>query len=325
MKVVLLDSQVISGYDYAIERKIVEDAGFEFVMGSCKSEDEVIENYSDADAILNIATKMTEKSISQLKNCKVMIRYGIGVNEFDMDAANKMGIRICNVTTYCISEVAIHATALALALTRQLKHFDDAVARGVWNQELGRKMRRPSAQTVGLVGFGNISRQISRNFQGLGYSVIAYDPYVSNEVFKENGVEQVALDELYAKADIISLHLPETKETAGMINKEAFKKMKDNVILINAARGGLIDTGDLIEALNSGKVGGAGLDTLAEEPMKDIENPLIGMKNVILTPHIAYNSAEANQELFASVAQTAVDVLNGKNPANILNKQALNL
>lgn len=325
MKVVLLDSQVISGYDYAIERKIVEDAGFEFVMGTCKSEDEVIENYSDADAILNIATKMTEKSISQLKNCKVMIRYGIGVNEFDMDAANKMGIRICNVTTYCISEVAIHATALALALTRQLKHFDDAVARGVWNQELGRKMRRPSAQTVGLVGFGNISRQISRNFQGLGYSVIAYDPYVPNEVFKENGVEQVALAELYAKADIISLHLPETKETAGMINKEAFEKMKDNVILINAARGGLIDTEDLIDALNSGKVGGAGLDTLAEEPMKDIENPLIGMRNVILTPHIAYNSAEANQELFASVAQTAVDVLNGKNPANILNKQALNL
>ncbi|MGL9747525.1 C-terminal binding protein [Enterococcus sp. DIV0170] len=325
MKVVLLDSQVISGYDYAIERKIVEDAGFEFVMGTCQSEDEVIEKYSDADAILNIATKMTEKSIGQLTNCKVMIRYGIGVNEFDMDAANKMGIRICNVTTYCISEVAIHSTALALALTRQLKHFDDAVGRGVWNQELGKKMRRPSAQTVGLVGFGNISRQISRNFQGLGYTVIAYDPYVSAEVFKENGVQQVELDALYAQSDILSLHLPETKDTAGMINAEAFKKMKDGIILINAARGGLIVTNDLIDALKSGKVGGAGLDTLAEEPMKDVSNPLVGMKNVILTPHIAYNSAEANQELFASVAQTAVDVLEGKNPPNILNKKALNL
>ncbi|MGM0166515.1 D-3-phosphoglycerate dehydrogenase/2-oxoglutarate reductase [Enterococcus sp. AZ135] len=325
MKVVLLDSQVISGYDYAIERKIVEDAGFEFVMGTCKNEDEVIEKYSDADAILNIATKMTEKSISQLKKCKVMIRYGIGVNEFDMAAANKMGIRICNVTTYCISEVAIHATALALALTRQLKHFDNAVARGVWNQDLGKRMRRPAAQIVGLVGFGNISRQISRNFQGLGYSVIAYDPYVSAEVFKENGVEQVELDALYTQADIISFHLPETKETAGMINAAALNKMKDNVILINAARGGLINTADLVAALKSGKVGGAGLDTLAEEPMKDVNHPLLGMKNVILTPHIAYNSAEANQELFASVAQTAVDVLNGENPANILNRKALNL
>lgn len=325
MKVVLLDSQVISGYNYAIERKIVENAGFEFVMGTCKDEDEVVEKYRDADAILNIATKMTEKSISQLTNCQVMIRYGIGVNEFDMDAANKMGIRICNVTTYCISEVAIHATALALALSRQLKHFDQAVARGVWNQELGRKMRRPSAQTVGLVGFGNISRQIAKNFQGLGYSVVAYDPYVPLEVFKEKQVEQVDLETLYATADIISLHLPETKETAGMINAAAFNKMKDGVILINAARGGLIDTNDLVAALKAGKVGGAGLDTLSVEPMKDVDHPLLGMENVILTPHIAYNSAEANQELFASVAQTAVDVLNGENPANILNKKALNL
>lgn len=325
MKVVLLDSQVISGYNYAVERKIVEDAGFEFIMGTCKNEDEVIEKYRDADAILNIATKMTEKSISQLKNCKVMIRYGIGVNEFDMDAANKMGIRICNVTTYCISEVAIHATALALALTRQLKHFDKAVGRGVWNQDLGTKMRRPSAQTVGLVGFGNISKQIARNFQGLGYNVMAYDPYVPTDVFTDSGVKQADLDELYEGADIISLHLPETKETAGMINAETIGKMKDSVILINAARGGLINTADLIEALKNGKIGGAGLDTLEGEPMKDTSNPLLEMNNVILTPHIAYSSAEANQELFASVAQTAVDVLNGKNPANILNKKALNL
>ncbi|MDU5334005.1 C-terminal binding protein [Enterococcus sp.] len=325
MKVVLLDSQVISGYNYAVERKIIEDAGFDFIMGTCKNEDEVIEKYRDADAILNIATKMTEKSISQLKNCKVMIRYGIGVNEFDMDAANKMGIRICNVTTYCISEVAIHATALALALTRQLKHFDKAVGRGVWNQDLGTKMRRPSAQTVGLVGFGNISKQIARNFQGLGYNVMAYDPYVPADVFTDSGVKQADLDELYEGADIISLHLPETKETAGMINAETIGKMKDSVILINAARGGLINTEDLIEALKNGKIGGAGLDTLEGEPMKDTSNPLLGMNNVILTPHIAYSSAEANQELFASVAQTAVDVLNGKNPANILNKKALNL
>lgn len=325
MKVVLLDSQVISGYNYAVERKIIEDAGFDFIMGTCKNEDEVIEKYRDADAILNIATKMTEKSISQLKNCKVMIRYGIGVNEFDMDAANKMGIRICNVTTYCISEVAIHATALALALTRQLKHFDKAVGRGVWNQDLGTKMRRPSAQTVGLVGFGNISKQIARNFQGLGYNVMAYDPYVPADVFTDGGVKQADLDELYEGADIISLHLPETKETAGMINAETIGKMKDSVILINAARGGLINTEDLIEALKNGKIGGAGLDTLEGEPMKDTSNPLLGMNNVILTPHIAYSSAEANQELFASVAQTAVDVLNGKNPANILNKKALNL
>jgi len=323
MKVVLLDSQVIKGYNYGLEQKVIEAAGHEFVKLSCTNEDEVIAQAADADAILNIALKMTEKSISQLKNCKVMVRYGIGVDEFDIPAATKMGIKICNVTTYCLEEVAVHATSLLLAVTRQLKHFDAVVAQGKWNQDLGGNMRRPSTQTVGLLGFGNISRRIAGYLQGFGYSVVAYDPYVSQEVFESNNVKGLSLDEVYAQADILSLHLPETNETAQMINKDSIAKMKDGVVIVNAARGGLINQDDLIEGLESGKVFGAGLDVLPVEPMFDTNHPLLNRNNVIVTPHIAYRTQEAAMELFQQVAEAAVDVLANKDIPNILNKKDL--
>ncbi|MCL1995861.1 MAG: C-terminal binding protein [Defluviitaleaceae bacterium] len=325
MKVVLLDSQVIKGYPYALEQKIIEGAGHEFVKLTCQNEDEVIAQAKDADAILNIALKMTEKSISQLEKCQVMVRYGIGVDEFDIPAATKKGIKICNVTTYCIEEVAIHATSLMLAVARQLKHFDSVVAKGVWNQDLGATMRRPTTQTVGLIGFGNIARMFAKNLAGLGYKVVAYDPYVSDDTFAKLNVEKLALDELYKKADIISLHLPQTDETHHMLNKETFATMKDGVIIVNASRGGLINTGDLVDALASGKVGGAGLDVLETEPMNDPKHPLVGLPNVIITPHIAYRTQEAAMELFGQVAQTAVDVLANKVPDNVLNKKELGL
>ncbi|MDR1774073.1 MAG: C-terminal binding protein [Clostridioides sp.] len=325
MKVVLLDSQVISGYDYSIERSILEKAGHEFVLETCKNEDDVIEKCLDADAILNICVRMSEKSISKLENCKVMIRYGIGYDEFDVNAATEKGIKVCNVSTYCIPEVAIHATTLILAVARQLKHYNNCVKAGIWNKSLGKKMRRPMNQTVGLVGFGNISRTVAKNLKGIGYNIIAYDPFLDKNVFTENGVRKVELEELYKEADIISLHSPQTEQTYHMLNKSAFEKMKDGVIVVNTARGGLICQDDLVEALKSGKVGGAGLDVLSEEPMTDVTNPLCDMENVILTPHIAYNSAEASNELFEQVAETAVKVLNGEVPNNVINKNKLAL
>jgi len=325
MKVVLLDSQIINGYDYSIEQKIIESAGFTFIKETCKSEDDVIARCSDADAILNITIKMTEKCISKLDKCKVMIRYGIGVNEFDIPAATKKGIKVCNVSSYCFPEVALHATALLLACSRNLKHYDTVVGEGAWNQKPGPMERRPSAQTVGLIGFGNISRTIAKNMKGMDFAVVAYDPYVADDVFAANGVKKVSLEELYAQADMISLHLPETDETRHMFNKNSFAKMKDGVIIVNCARGALIKTDDLLEALKSKKVSSVGLDVLETEPMKDTSFPLLNMNNVIITPHIAYRSMEANKELFKQVAETAVGVLKGEMLPNILNKKELGL
>ncbi|MDR0880708.1 MAG: C-terminal binding protein [Clostridioides sp.] len=323
MKVVLLDSQVISGYDYSIEQKIFEDAGFEFVKETCKNEDEVIEKCLDADAILNICVKMTEKSINQLEKCQVLVRYGIGYDEFDVEAATKRGIKVCNVSKYCIPEVALHATTLILSASRQILHFTTAVRNGLWNKSLGNVMKRPSSQTIGLIGFGNISRTVASNLKGIGYNVVAYDPFLPDSVFKENNVVRVELDELYKISDIISTHVPQTDETYHILNKSSFEKMKDGVIIVNTARGGLICQEDLIDALDSGKVGAVGLDVLDVEPMTDVEHTLCKRDNVILTPHIAYNSAEASNELFEQVATTAVAVLNGEVPDNVVNKKAL--
>jgi len=324
MKVVLLDSQIIAGYPYTVEQKIIEAAGFEFVKLSCASEDEIIAQAKDADAILNIAQKMTEKSINALEKCQIMVRYGIGVDEFDIPAATKKGIKIANVTTYCLEEVALHAVSLILATTRQLKHFDKTVEAGKWNGDLGGSMRRPSTQTIGILGFGNIARRAARMLKGIGYQVAAYDPYVPEEVFKELDVQKMDLDEIIAKADIFTLHLPSTDETKGMFNKETFAKMKDNVVIVNASRGDLVNEADLVEALDSGKVFAFGSDVLEVEPMKDTNHPLLGRNNVILTPHIAYRTQEAAMELFAQVAETAVKTLQGEDLPNVLNKKDLN-
>jgi len=186
-------------------------------------------------------------------------------------------------------------------------------------------MRRPSAQTVGLVGFGNIARTVASNLKGIGFQLIGYDPYVPEEVFAECGVTKVTLEELYEKADALSLHLPQTDETFHMFNKDSFAKLKDGVVIVNASRGGLIKEMDLIEALDTGKVGAVGLDVMETEPMKDTDNPLVHMEQVILSPHIAYRSQEANQELFCQVAETAVSILRGETPPNVLNKKALGL
>ena len=323
MKVVLLDSQIIAGYGYQIEQGIIEAAGHTFVKETCKSEDEVIEKCADADVILNITLRLGEKSISQLKNCKGMIRYGIGVDEFDIDAASKHGIKVCNVSKYCIEEVAMHAVSLLLACARQITHFDKCVRKGVWNGDLGYKMRRASTQTVGLVAFGQNAKEASKYLQAFGYSVVAYDPFVPEDVFKQHNVKKVDLDELYAVSDFISLHNPLTKETEHMICKESIAKMKDGVIIVNTARGPLIRDEDLIEALKSGKVAAAGLDVMYVEPMKDPENPYCKLDNVILTPHIAYRTAEAAVDLFRQVAETAVQLLAGETPYNVLNAKSL--
>lgn len=323
MKVVLLDSHIIAGYGYQVEQGVIEGAGHEFVKLSCKSEDEVVSQAADADVILNIALRLGEKTISALKNCKGMIRYGIGVDEFDIPAASKRGIKICNVSRYCIEEVALHAVTLLLACARQITHFDRCVRDGIWGGDLGRKMHRPSTQTVGLVAFGQNAKEAAKYLKSFGYSIVAFDPYVGEEVFEEHGVKKVELDELYAVSDFISLHNPLTPESQHMINKSSIAKMKDGVVIINTARGPLICDEDLVEALKSGKVAAAGLDVMYTEPMKDPENPYCKLGNVILTPHIAYRTQEAAADLFRQVAETAVQLLNGETPYNVLNAKDL--
>ena len=327
MKVYMIDSYRRRGYDFSSERSIIEEAGHELILKECHNDDDIVRECPDADAILNIYTSMGKKSIDALDRCKVLVRYGIGYDNFDVRAATEKGIMVCNIPHYCIPEVAIHATALILGATRNLLNYTYNMREAKYNGGSGSfyQMRRPSTQKVGLVGFGNISSTVAGYVKAMGYGVLAYDPYLDDSVFEKAGVERADFDTVLSESDIISIHVPYSKETHHILDSAAFNKMKDGVIIVNTARGPLIEEAALVEALKSRKVGAAGIDVFEEEPFRPEDHPFYHMNNVILSPHAAYNSAESVVELNKQVAMTAVAVLNGEVPYNAVNKKDLGL
>ena len=288
--------------------------GAEFVEKTLLTEDELIAECADADALLILREPITPRVIAALKKCKVIGRFGVGLDTIDVPAATTAGIRITNVPDSNIDEVSTHAMAMILALVRRLKRFDTAVRAGRWTAlSDGEGITRPDRQTLGLVGFGQIGRLTARKARAFGYEIIAYDPYMRSERITAEGAKPVSFDELIASADIVSLHIPATPETANIISSDVIGRMKDGAILINVSRGGLVDEAALAEALKSGKLAAAGLDALAQEPPSP-DNPLLGVENLLLSPHAAHYStqsyAEVRNKAFADVAA----VLRGEKP-----------
>ena len=324
MKVYLVDSDFFVGYDYSIEKRILSENGIELVLETCKNERDVIDRCSDADVLMTVLVKFNGDVMDACPNLKGLVRYGIGVDAIDIEAASKRGLPVCNFTDYCIPEVATHAFSLILALSRNLLLFDKNVRQGLWSRgPKGVPMRRASSRTLGLAGFGGIARQLTAFAKPMGYNIIAYDPFLPNEIFAEKGVKRVTKDELFEQADIISIHTPMTPETRHMIDKEAIAKMKDGVIIVNTARGPIICEADLIEALKSGKVGAAGLDVVEFETITSSDHPYVAMNNVILTPHAGYDGVESTEELHEKAAKTAVTLCRGEVPYNTINKKAI--
>lgn len=320
-KAVVVDGNSYSGCDYSVERELLSAAGIELFVENCVTEEEIMEKTRDADAVFGIYAKFTKRVIDNFTKCKVMVRYGIGYDTIDVPAATARGIAVCNIPDYCIPEVATHAIALYLAVERKIVLFNESTHRGEFNAAYGYPIHRLSCVTFGLVGFGNIAREAAKYAKVFGMRVVAYDPYLPDAVFAENGAEKMELDELLGIADAISVHVPLSKETFHLINKESFAKMKDGVVVINTSRGALISEEDLIDAVKSGKVKAAGLDVTESEPIRDPNHPLLQMENIILTPHAAYNSAEAFVELEQKAAKSAIAVLEGEIPFNTVNKK----
>ncbi|WP_282942401.1 C-terminal binding protein [Paenibacillus sp. RC67] len=313
---------VITDYEYsslAIERNILHQLDIEFVTSSqCRTEDEVIEAAHDADAILNQYAPITEKVINNLAHCKVISRYGVGVNTIDLDAATRRGIVVSNCTDYCIDEVADHALALLLASARKIVQLNSFTKQGLWDYKKGTPIFRLRGKVLGLIGFGKIPQNICLKARALGLRVTAYDPYISNAIAAQYGVELVDLDTLCQQADYISIHVPLTPNTQGLIGAKQLSQMKREAILINTSRGPLIDESAMISALQSSQIAGAGLDVLEQEPILS-DNPLLHMEQVILTPHAAWYSEESEKELKGKVAQNVVDVLSGFYPRYLAN------
>ncbi len=285
----------------------------EMRMAKSVAAEDILAVARDADAILVTYAKLPGELLRQLQHCKVIGRFGLGVDNIDIETAAELGIVVTYVPDYCMHEVSDHAMALLLALARKIPFSDKLVQSGRWEMPAVAPLRRLAGQVLGLIGFGNIPRALAPKAKAFGLKVIAHDPYVAADTFVSCGVEAVSLETLLARSDAVSLHAPLMPATRGLINAAAFALMKKGAVMVNTARGPLIDEPALIAALDSGHLAGAALDVVAAEPLpKDF--PLLGRDNVILTPHTAFYSVEALNELQTKCAADVASVLSGTPP-----------
>jgi len=274
----------------------------------CKTEDDVCAVVKDADVVIAQWAPVKEKAIAAMQRCKGIVRYGIGLDNVDLEAAKRKGIPVRNVPDYCLNEVADHTVALALALQRQVTHVHTLVKSGIWKITPPAPLPPLRHNRVGLIGFGRISRLVAKRFQPFGCSVVAHDRYVDPHIFAAADVEAVPLDELFSTSDIISLHCPLTDETRQIINATSLRTMKPHALLVNTGRGGLVNSNALVEALEQNRLGGAALDVAEEEPMR-ADHALLRFPNVIVTSHIAWYSNASATELQRRAAQIAGELL----------------
>jgi len=311
--VVLSDNKTV---DPETQEEILEAAGADIEILGEKTEEALAEALQGADALItDAATPVTADVLAATDTLDVVGRAGIGVDNVDVSAADKHGITVVNVPDYCLDEVSTHALSLMLACARSVPRYDRATRAGEWDWKAGRPMFRVRGKTVGLAGFGGIARRLASKLRTFGADVLAYDPHVDAETMTDYGVEKVGFDGLLARSDYVSIHIPLFEETRGLFDADAFAAMKDEAIVVNTSRGGVIDEDALIEALESGDIGRAGLDVLEDEPPAE-DNPLLSMDDAVVTPHTAWYSEESRRDLSRSVARDVAAVLQGEEPKN---------
>ena len=301
-----------------VEKKTLEGLA-DLVALKTRTPAEFLPEAADCDALLNTyAGPITADVMAKMPRCKIIARYGIGVDTIDLEAATQAGIIITNNPTYCIEEVAEHTMALLLAAARKVAFYDRMVRAGRWEVPPGKPMFRLAGSTLGLVGFGNIARQVAVRAASFGMRVLYADPFVNEGQFKVPG-SKIEFEDLLRQSDFVSLHPPLTPQTRKMINDEAFSRMKPGAYLINCSRGTIVDTDALVRALDAQKIAGAALDTVDPEPLPD-PHPLRGRENVILNPHVAWYSEAAMVGLQAGAPSEVRRVLLGEWPVNVVNK-----
>ena len=303
------------------ETKELAKVNAELVGVDCTTEDEIIEATKDADAIITGGAQITRRVMEASPKCKIIVRYGIGFDTIDVNAATDNGILVVNIPHFCLEEVGNHAIALLLACAKKLVLLNNYIKKGRWAEVRGvlAPMGSIYGQTLGLVGCGNIGRMTARKAQCFGLRVLGYDPYLDKSLAKESGITLVSLPELLKESDFISVHTPLNKETHHLIGEKEFKQMKPTAYFINTSRGPVVDETALIKALQEKRIAGAGLDVFEKEPV-DSDNPLLKMDNVVTTAHSASYSDASSKRCRTSVGQEAARVLSGQWPKNVVNK-----
>jgi D-3-phosphoglycerate dehydrogenase len=300
-----------------VERGILGDLA-ELTPLQTKTPAEFLGEAADCDALLNTyAGPITAEAMAKMPKCRIIARYGIGVDTIDLKAATDAGIIVTNNPTYCIEEVAEHTMALLLSAARKIAFYDRQVRAGQWAVPPGKPMFRLSGSVLGLVGFGNIARQVALRAAAFGMKVLFADPFIKQGQFDAPGTK-VELADLLRQADYVSLHPPLTPDTRKMINDAAFAQMKPTAVLVNCARGPIVDTDALVRALDAKKIAGAALDTVDPEPLPN-PHPLRDRDNVILNPHAAWYSEQAMVGLQMGAPNEVKRVLSGQWPINVVN------
>lgn len=303
-----------------IEKEILDEIKPVFVLAHCNTEDEVIEAAKVADGIINQYAPITKRVIESLKKCKIIARYGVGVDNVDVEAATEYGIIVANVPDYCIDEVSTHTMALILACARGITLLDRKIRDKKWDFTLAKPLFRTQGKTLGLFGLGRIAKMVAQKASGFGFKIIAYDPYISKA---DNGIELVEFSKLLSNSDFISIHSPLTDETRHLFGENKLRAMKKTAYLINTARGPIVDEEALYNALKNKWIAGAALDVMEKEP-PDWKNLLPKLDNLIITPHISFYSEESYVELKTKVAESVLSVLKGELPRAIVNPQVVN-
>lgn len=301
MKVLVCDNISPKGID------ILKNAGLQVDVKIGLSPDELKVVVKDYHAlVIRSATKVTAEIINNAQNLKVIGRAGSGLDNVDRVAASKQGIVVMNTPGGNTITTAEHTIAMLFSAARKIPQANASMAEGKWEKKrfMGVELYN---KIIGILGLGRIGSEVAKRCQGMGMNVIAFDPFISDEKVEEMGIEKVELDQLYKRADFITIHTPLTSETKNIINKKTISAMKDGVFIINCARGGIINEKDLLDALNSGKVGGAALDVFEKEPPEN--NPLVGHEKVICTPHVGASTKEAQENVAIAVAEQIRDYL----------------
>lgn len=319
MKVYILDQQFLSDKEHEQLKNAFTSAGHEILFREWKTSQEVIDGARDADAIILMAVQITREVIEALPNLKVISRCGIGYDNVDWRAATEHGVVVCNVPDHCIYEVACHTFTMLLALERQLIPFMQRAREGGYANGKEIKCHQVKGQTLGILGYGRIGRELAPMALGVGMKVLAYDPYVKEP--DRPGVTMAAsMDEVLRNADAVSIHLHLNAETAHMISMPQLRMMKKSAFLLNASRGGVVNTEDLMEALKTGEIAGAGLDVIENEPLRT-DHEIFHMPQVIFTPHVGMYTEEAMEDMYNKLSAQALDVLAGRWPNNVVNPE----
>lgn len=310
--------------DVDIERAIIEGAGFQLIDAQCKSEDEVIDIGRDVDGILTQYARVGARAIDAFTRCRVIARYGTGVDIVDVDAATRRGIQVTNAPNeWCAEEVADHAISLWLSAARRICEYDRATRRGEWAWQTGQPIWRLRGRVFGLLGFGAIARLIAERARAFGVEIWVHDPFVDAAAVTAAQARPVSFDQLVEGADYLVIQAPLTQSTHHLFDRKTLRRMKDTAILINTARGPIVEDEALYQALAEGWIAAAALDDIEEEPAKQRDwkptNPLFRLPNAIITPHAAYYSEQSISTVRKIAAEEAVRVLSGLAPRSPVN------